>query len=431
MGSVMLGTKEHLSVENGHLLIDGADTVALSEEFGTPLYATSEGRLRENFRNYRRAFPEADIYFAVKANGSLAVLRILALEGAGADVFSGGELLLARMAGIPMDKILFNGNSKRAEELELAVEANVRISADSLEEVKALSRIATEKEKTIEIVFRVNPDVSARTHPKIATGLRTSKFGIPSEEIVKVYKTALDLEGVRPVGLHCHIGSQILDIDPFVEAASRMMDLAAEIVDLGADLEMMDFGGGLGIGYAPDMEAPGPADLARRVLPVFQVGCNDLGIRPRMVLEPGRSVAGDAAILLTRVNVVKRSHLNFVGADAGFNVLARPMIYDAYHHVVVANKADKKPEEKYTVVGPICESGDVLARDRMLPAVAMGDLMAILDTGAYGFSMASQYNGQPRCAEVLVNGGRAELVRRAEDYSALLVGQVVPPRLLG
>jgi len=431
MGSVMLETKKHLSVENGHLLIDGADTVALSEEFGTPLYATSERRLRENFRNYRRAFPEADIYFAVKANGNLAVLRILALEGAGADVFSGGELLLARMAGIPMDRILFNGNSKRAEELELAVEANVRVSADSLEEVRSLSRIATKKNKTIEVVFRVNPDVSARTHPKIATGLRTSKFGIPSEEIARVYKTSLDLEGVRPVGLHCHIGSQILDIDPFVEATSRMMDLAAEILDMGAELEMMDFGGGLGIGYAPGMEAPRPADLARRVLPVFQVRCSDLGIRPRMILEPGRSVVGDSTVLLTRVNVVKRSHINFVGVDAGFNVLARPMIYDAYHHAVVANKADGKPEEKYTVVGPICESGDVLAGDRMLPAVAMGDIMAILDTGAYGFSMASQYNGQPRCAEVLVNGGRAELVRRAEDFSALLAGQVVPPRLLG
>jgi len=426
----MFGTKEHLRAVGGHLLIDGVDVVDLAEEFGTPLYVTSEERLRKNARLYREAFPEAWIYFAVKANGNLAILRILAEEGMGADVFSAGELSLVRMAGIPMEKILFNGNSKRREELELAVEAGVRVSADSKDELLALSEVASEMGEEAEVAFRVNPDVSAKTHPKIATGLKTSKFGIPWQEIVDVYRTAMSLDGIRPIGLHCHIGSQILETAPFVEAMAKMMDLAGQIVEIGGDIEMMDFGGGLGIAYAPETEAPTPADLAAGILPVFKERCGELGISPRMILEPGRSIVADTTVFLTRVNVVKKAHVNFVGVDAGFNLLARPMLYDAYHHAVVANKADQKPEEKYTVVGPICESGDVLAKDRTLPKVERGDIVAMLDTGAYGFSMASVYNGQPRCPEVLVNGGRAELIRRGEDRSVFLSGQIVPPRLL-
>lgn len=427
----MFGTKDHLRAEGGHLKIDGVDVVDLAEEFGTPLYATSEQRLRDNLRRYREAFPEAWLYFAVKANGNLAILRILAEEGMGADVFSAGELSLVRMAGMPMEKILFNGNSKRREELEMAVDAGVRVSADSLDEVLALSEVASERgEEAAEVAFRVNPDVSAKTHPKIATGLKTSKFGIPWQEIVEVYKTAMNLDGVRPVGLHCHIGSQILETSPFVEAMAKMMDLAGQIVEIGGNIEMMDFGGGLGIAYAPETQAPTPADLASGILPVFKDRCGELGISPRMILEPGRSIVADTTLFLTRVNVVKKAHVNFVGVDAGFNLLARPMLYDAYHHAVVANKADRKPEEKYTVVGPICESGDVLARDRTLPKVERGDIVAMLDAGAYGFSMASVYNGQPRCPEVLVNGGRAELIRRGEDRSVFLSGQIVPPRLL-
>lgn len=411
-------------------MIDGVDVVALAEKFGTPLYVTSEERLRENARAYREAFPEAWIYFAVKANGNLALLRVLAEEGLGADVFSAGELSLVRMAGIPMEKVLFNGNSKSTGELEMAVEANVRVSADSLDELLALSEVAREMDEEVEVAFRVNPDVSAETHPKIATGLKTSKFGIPWREIVEVYRTAMSLEGIKPIGLHCHIGSQILDTSPFVEAASKMMDLAEEIVEIGGEIEMMDFGGGLGIAYSPGTEAPAPADLAAGILPVFRDRCREMGISPRMILEPGRSIIADTTLFLTRVNVVKRAHVNFVGVDAGFNLLARPMLYDAYHHAIVANKADRKPEERYTVVGPICESGDVLARDRDLPEVERGDLVAMLDAGAYGFSMASVYNGQPRCPEVLVAGGRGELIRRGEDRSVFLAGQVVPPRLL-
>jgi diaminopimelate decarboxylase len=334
------------------------------------------------------------------------------------------------MAGMPMEKVLFNGNSKRAEELELAVEAGVRVSADSKDELLALAEVASEMGEEAEVAFRVNPDVSAKTHPKIATGLKTAKFGIPWQEIVDVYKTAMSLDGVRPIGLHCHIGSQILEVSPFVEAMAKMMDLAGQIVDVGGKIEMMDFGGGLGIAYSPETKAPTPADLAAGILPVFEERCRKLGIKPQMILEPGRSIVADTTIFLTKVNVVKRAHVNFVGVDAGFNLLARPMLYDAYHHAVVANRADQAPEEKYTVVGPICESGDVLAKDRDLPKTERGDIVAMLDAGAYGFSMASVYNGQPRCPEVLVEGGRTELIRRGEDRSVFLAGQIIPPRLL-
>jgi len=426
----MFGTKEHLRVEGSHLFIEDVDTVALAGEFGTPLYVTSESRLRHNIRAYHQAFPEADKYFAVKANGNLAVLRILAQEGAGADVFSGGELAIARLAGIPRDKVLFNGNSKSSRELEMAVEAGVRVSVDSPEELSVLNEVATWMGKKVEVLFRVNPDVSVKTHPKIATGLRSSKFGIPAASVAGVYKMALELDGVEPVGLHCHIGSQILDISSFVEAASRMMDLAGEVLEVGGSIRMIDLGGGLGIQYNPEVKAPLPADLASAILPVLAERGGEMGISPRLVLEPGRSIVGDTTVLLTSVNVVKNAHVTFVGIDAGFNVLARPMLYDSYHHIVVANKAAQTPEAPFTVVGPICETGDVLARERILPAVQRGDVLAFFDAGAYGFSMASQYNGQPRPAEVLVQGSQAEVTRRAEDYSALLAGQALPPRLL-
>ncbi len=425
----MFGSKSHLTSRNNHLFIEDVDASALAHELGTPLYVTGEARLRENIRNYHRAFPDADKYFAVKANGNLTILRILAQEGAGADVFSSGELYLARLAGIPKEKILFNGNSKSVRDHRAALDAGVRLSLDSREELEHLAQTVPAGGEA-EVLFRINPDVSPKTHPKIATGLKTSKFGIPSQQVADTYRRAASLIGIKPVGLHCHIGSQILDVSPFVEAVSKMMDVAGEVVQAGGEIKVMDIGGGLGIQYHPDTMAPTPADLAATVLPVFEDCCRDLGIKPRLILEPGRSIVADTTIMLTAVNVVKKAHVNFAACDAGFNVLARPMLYDSYHHVVVANKADRPDEETYTVVGPICETGDVLAKDRSLPRLEKGDVLAFLDAGAYGFSMASQYNGQPRPAEVLVSGDKAEQIRRAEDASALLAGQRVPARLL-
>jgi len=426
----MLGPKPHLTSRNNHLFIEDVDCSALAQQQGTPLYVTSESRLRENIRAYHRAFPDADKYFAVKANGNLTLLRIAAQEGMGADVFSAGELSVVRMAGIPRDMILYNGNSKSEKDHEMAIQAGVRMSVDSREELEHLAKTAKRLGREAEILFRVNPDVSPKTHPKIATGLRSSKFGIPAEQVAETYKRAMGLEGVKPVGLHCHIGSQILDTAPFAEAACKMMDIAAAVVAVGGKVERIDLGGGLGIQYHPDLPAPTPIDLAAAILPIFQDRCRAMGIAPKLILEPGRSIVADTTVMLTSVNVVKRAHVNFVAVDAGFNVLARPMLYDSYHHAIVASRSSAPAQETYTVVGPICETGDVLAKDRKLPVLARGDVLAFLDAGAYGFSMASQYNGQPRPAEVLVCGDRADVTRRAEDASALLAGQRILPRLM-
>ena len=426
----MFGSKSHLTLRHNHLFIEDVDCVSLAEEQGTPLYVTSESRLRENIRAYHRAFPDAEKYFAVKANGSLSLLRIAAQEGMGADIFSAGELSLVRMAGIPQDKILYNGNSKSEMDHEMAILAGVRMSVDSREELEFLAGTAARLGREAEILFRVNPDVSAQTHPKIATGLRSSKFGIPAEQVGQTYKRAMDLDGVRPVGLHCHIGSQILNTAPFAEAAAKMMDIAASVAAAGGSIERIDLGGGLGVQYHPNSPAPIPADLAVAVLPIFESRCRDLGISPQLILEPGRSIVADSTIMLTKVNVVKRAHLNFAAVDAGFKVLARPMLYDSYHHVLAASRAEEPEAETYTVVGPICETGDILAKERRLPLLQRGDILAFLDAGAYGFSMASQYNGQPRPAEVLVAGSSTDVIRSREDASSLLAGQRILPRLM-
>ena len=421
---------DHLGIQNHHLTIGGVDTVSLTQEYGTPLYVLDEDRVRRNFRTFRGAFPDADIYYAAKANWNLAILRILASEGAGADVFSDGELYAALLAGIPPDRILFNGNSKTLNELQMAIDAGVRVSMDSLHELYALSDLAVKSGKTMDVAFRVNPDVSPDTHPKIATGLAASKFGIGYADVVKAYKEAKKLRGVRPVGIHCHIGSQITDVAPFGEAVEKMMDLVEQITRLGIDLKFVDLGGGLGIPYQKEMETPEPRDLAGAILPTFNDRSKSLGISPKLILEPGRYIVGDASILLTGVNTIKKAAKTFVGVDSGLNLLVRPAMYDAYHEVVVANKADLDGTETYNIVGPICESGDVIAKDRKLPPIEPGDVVAVLDVGAYGFSMSSQYNGRCRCAEVLVSAGRVDLIRGQEGYGDLIAKQVVPARLL-
>ncbi|MBN1456143.1 MAG: diaminopimelate decarboxylase [Methanomicrobia archaeon] len=416
----------------GHLSFGGADVVELAERYGTPLYITDEAVVRANFRRYKEAFASVDtaIYFAVKANGNLAILRILAQEGAGADVFSGGELELVNAAGISLDRVLFNGNAKSEAELRAAVESDVTVSVDSREELQTLSAIASELGKEAGISMRVNPDVSPDVNPKIATGLRTAKFGIPYEEIVPTYAEAAKLPNVAIKGIHCHIGSQILELSVFKEATEKMMRLVAELHSRGIELEFVDLGGGLGIAYEKAKgAAPLPHDLAAMILPTFKAQTQALGISPRLILEPGRSIVGPASILVTTVNTTKDAYKHFVAIDAGFNMLIRPAMYDAYHEVVVANKINAEASVLSTVVGPICESGDFIAKDRLLPQVQRGDYIAILDTGAYGFSMSSQYNGRPRCAEVLVHNGTVEVIRERESFEDIMRHQVLPERL--
>jgi len=421
-----------LSVRGGRLHTGGQDCVALAEKWGTPLYVTDQDRITECYQRYREAltarYPRVSVLFAAKANGNLAILKALAAEGAGADVFSSGELCLALEAGMPPERLLFNGSSKSRGDLSLAVEKGVPVSVDSLDELHQLDACAGDAGKIARIAFRVNPALEVPTHPKIATGLATSKFGIPHGQVPHAYKEALGCRNILPVGLHCHIGSQILDLEPFARAAEVMVRLAGEVTALGVSLEFIDLGGGLGIPYRHEIEtAPTQDEYAAAVVPVFKAGVEALGISPELWIEPGRSLVGDSTVLLTRVNSVKQAHKVFVNVDAGFNLLIRPAMYDAYHEVIIANRADAPASGICTVAGPICESGDILAADRRMPRPVQDDLLAVLDAGAYGFAMSSQYNSRPRCAEVLVHAGQAALMRRAETVEDLKAPMRTPP----
>ncbi len=414
---------------DGILHVEDVSVRELAEKVGTPLYITSKAQLEQNIKVYKEVFPNAKFLYAVKANNNLSIMRIVAKNGFGADVFSDGELYLALLAGFKPEEILFNGNSKSDKEIRMGVRTGVKFSVDSIDELYAISEIAVQENKEVKIAFRINPDISPQTHPKIATGLKTSKFGIPWEEVIDAYRLAVELPNVIPCGIHCHIGSQILDVSPFVEALNRLFDVALKIEELGVEIEFLDLGGGLGIDYT-GKGAPTPKDFANAILPVFDERVKELKSKPELWLEPGRSIVGNTTILLTKVNAVKKAYKNFVAVDAGFNLLVRPAMYGAYHRVAVANKMDRGAEETYTIVGPICETGDVLAEDRELPRIEKGDLIAVFDAGAYGFSMSSQYNGRRRCAEILVDGSKWYITREEESYSDLIGKQIIPDFLL-
>ena len=423
---------DFMGIRNSHLCIREHDMVALAERYGTPLYVTDEDRIAWNYRQYQQAllsrYPDTRILYAAKANGNLAVLRALAGLGAGADVFSSGELHLALAAGMKPDSLLFNGSSKSPGDLALAVEKGVPVSVDSLDELHQLDAAAGQTGKRAAIAFRVNPALDVPTHPKIATGLATSKFGIAHEMIPAAYKEALRCEHIDPIGIHCHIGSQILAIEPFAKACEVMVRIAGVITDLGVRLKFIDLGGGLGIPYhRPGDHAPTPDEYAEAVVPVFRKGIAAAGITPSLWIEPGRSLVADSTILLTRVNSVKKAHRTFANVDAGFNLLVRPVMYDSYHEVIVADRADQNGTTLCTVAGPICETGDILASDRFLPDPVAGDIIALLDCGAYGFAMSSQYNSRPRCPEVLLKGDRAALMRRGEAIGDLTCTMQSPP----
>lgn len=423
----------HLAIREGRLAIAGIDCATLATRYGTPLYVTDQDRVVSLFRSFRdelsSRYPDVKVLYAAKANGNLAILRALAREGAGADVFSPGELRLALLAGMAPGDLLFNGSSKSTDDLSLAVESGVTVSVDSFDELHQLDQISKKKGKETRIAFRVNPAIDVPTHRKIATGLATSKFGIPHDRIRDAYREALGCRGVKPVGIHCHIGSQILGTEPFAQTARVMSEIVRDLVRMGVTIEFIDLGGGLGIPYHhyEEERAPTPADYASAIIPPIRDVSAELGISPSLWVEPGRYLVADSTILLVRVNSVKKAHKNFVNVDAGFNLLIRPAMYDSYHEVVVTGRADMPPSETYTVTGPICESGDILASDRRLPPIGAGDLLAILDTGAYGFCMSSQYNCRPRCAEVLIHEGEAALMRKAETIDDLTATMQTPP----
>jgi len=424
-----LGGRSHLSIgPQGRLLIDGIDSVDLVTRFGSPLYVMSGSRLRSNFRNFKAAFQSVYdrvlICFAYKANSHLAVCKLLKDEGAGAEVASGGEFHIALKAGVPPERIVFDGPNKTSEELKTAIEAGVMlINADSSAEIGKIGRIASLLDRKVTIGIRVNLDIAATTHEHLATGLREHKFGVWIEDALETYRLASEEKNLTVAGILAHIGSNINDIDPFKESVHRVFDLISQIRSrLKMEISLVDVGGGLGIPYAAGQSSTAVIKYARTIVSSIKEEVLKRGLSlPMLILEPGRAIAGDAGILLTTVGVVKETaRKNWVMVDAGMNLLIRPALYDAYHHILVANKVTDVPTQRYSIGGPCCESADYLAEDRDLPKLVEGDLLAVLDAGAYGFTMSSNYNSYPRCAVVMTENGSAKMIRSRESYEDLV-----------
>jgi diaminopimelate decarboxylase len=405
---------------DGRLVCDGVAAEDLAASFGTPLYVYSRHVLTANYQAYDRAFAGVPhrICYAMKANASQAVLRILAAMGAGADIVSAGELRAALRAGFPPERIVFSGVGKTDEELAFALQSGIgEFNAESEDEIRRLSSLAAARERRARVTLRVNPDIDPRSHPYISTGLRENKFGVAIELAPEILRRARALPGIDVVGVQCHIGSQMRDLEPVQEAVEAVVALSRRLLGEGFALDTIDIGGGLGIDYERD-GAPAPEALAARVTRAIA----DLGLT--LLLEPGRSIVGSAGVLLTRVIGVKENRgKRFVIVDAGMNDLLRPSLYEAYHHIEpVVNRG--REASHVDVVGPVCESGDFLARDRELEGVETGELVVVRDAGAYSFSMASNYNMRPKPAEVLVEEGRARLVRRRESFEDMILNEL-------
>jgi diaminopimelate decarboxylase len=416
---------EPLENRNGQLFVDGVAAQALAEKFDTPLYVISERRIQSNYQRLQQAltrnYAKAKIFYAMKANGNIAVLKALETEGANVDTVSPGEVFTALTSGFTPDHILFTGTSVRNDELKFLVDSNVTINIDSQSQLDRLLKISVPKTLSV----RVNPEIGAGHHEHCITAGKQSKFGIWEQDAPAVYATAKKA-GVEKFGIHMHIGSGILDVKPFLAALDKLLAIARRVHEqVGVNFEFIDVGGGIGVPYKPEDK---PLDLqvySDKVLSLFKSKIKQYGLgEPFFQVEPGRYLIADASILLTTVNTIKATPFKkFIGVDAGFTTLIRPAMYGSYHPILVANKLVATEEEKYDVAGPICESGDLLAKDRRLPRVEEGDLLAVLNAGAYGFSMSSQYNARPRAAEVLVKEGKYKLVREREQLDDLMSGQ--------
>ena len=413
-----LGSRDHLTVTGGELAVDGISCAKLAAEYGTPLYLLSEGRIRQNFRGFHKEltdrYPQVLVCPAYKANSHQAVTRIYQSEGAGAEVVSGFELRLALESGVQPGRIIFNGPVKSKKDLELAVSSGVAmISADSLTELDHLQGVAQRVGKSANVGVRINLGIKPKTHPHLATALREQKFGIWMGDALDAYKEAAKKTGLSIVGIHCHVGSNIVQPQIFRSTAKAMLGLVGRINKaLKLKLTIVDVGGGLGFAYQPDSRAMSYAAYASAILSTNLATLKQLG-DPMLIFEPGRAIIADAGLLLTRVDVVKRQgSVNWALVDAGMNTFIRPALYQARHQILAANKMSTRAVSKYSVGGPCCESSDVLAKDVSLPKIGEGDLLAVLDTGAYGYTMASNYNGQPRPGVVLVSDGKSDVIRK-------------------
>ena len=412
----------HFAYRNRVLHAEEVDLTALADAVGTPFYCYSTATLERHYRVFAQAFADVDalVCYAMKANSNQAVIATLARLGAGADVVSGGELLRARGAGIPPEKIMFSGVGKTEDELALAVEHGILcVNVESEPELELLAAIAANKNRRADVSIRVNPDIDAKTHAKIATGKAENKFGIPISRARAVYARAAKLDGIRIVGVDMHIGSQITALEPFNDAFALLADFVETLRGDGHRIEHIDLGGGLGIPYRDDNEPPpDPAAYAAMVKRATRgLGC-------RLIFEPGRLIVGNAGILLTRVLYLKRGEAKtFVIVDAGMNDLVRPTLYEAYHDIWPVREAPAgAPRIFADVVGPVCESGDFLALDRSLVPSKPGDLLAVMSAGAYGAVQASTYNTRPLIPEVLVRHSEWAVVRprlSAEELIAL------------
>ena len=418
---------EPLENREGKLYFDRVSVEELAETFDTPLYVISESRIRENYARLHNAltrnYEKIKIYYAAKANANLSVLKILEKEGACLDAVSPGEVFMALTAGFTPSRILFTGTSVRNDELSFLVDSNITVNIDSLSQLDRLLNIEVPNILSV----RVNPEIEAGHHDHCITAGKNTKFGLLENNAVRTYKKAKEV-GVKRFGIHMHVGSGILDVDPFVLALEKLLNVAKRVCDeVGINFEFVDMGGGIGVPYKPEDEALDLEAFSEKVLSLFKRKTKEYSLgEPFFYLEPGRYLVCDASILLTRVNTMKVTPFRkFVGVDAGFNTLVRPTMYGSYHHVLVANKLDAPEEEKYDIAGPICESGDLLARERRLPKIQEGDLLSVLNVGAYGYSMSSQYNARPRAAEVLVKNGKVAMTREREQLNDLISGQRV------
>ncbi|MFQ5737236.1 MAG: diaminopimelate decarboxylase, partial [Thermodesulfobacteriota bacterium] len=381
------------------LYAEGVPLERIARECGTPVYVYSNRTLKRHYKAYDSAFAKVPhlVCYSVKANSNIAVLKTFVEQGSGFDIVSGGELYRALKAGAEPGKIVYSGVGKRADEIEYALKTGILIfNVESPAELRAIDAIAGRLGKKAGVAIRVNPDVDPKTHPYISTGLKKNKFGIETEQAVREYLFARDrLKNVVPMGIDCHIGSQITEIGPFTDALNKTKELLATLRAEGIDIKYIDMGGGLGITYDSE-EPPSPSRYGQAVIESTR------GLGVTLIFEPGRSMVGNAGVLVTRVLYTKKgTQKNFIIVDAAMNDLARPSLYGSYHAVKAVRNTSKE-EEEADVVGPICESGDFLARDRLLPKVKEGDLLCVMSAGAYGFTMSSNYNTRPRAAEVMV-----------------------------
>jgi diaminopimelate decarboxylase len=413
----------HFQYRGDHMFAEDVDLTALAGKVGTPFYVYSAATLRRHVKVMRDAFEGIPtlIAYAMKANSNQAVLKVLANEGAGADVVSGGELERAIAAGIPASKIVFSGVGKTVAEMRRGLELGIHcFNLESEPELERLSEIAAAMGKVAPVSVRINPDVDAGTHAKISTGKKENKFGIPFARALEVYARIRELKGVQAVGVDMHIGSQITSMLPFDNAFALLAQLVGDLRTAGHHIRHVDVGGGLGIPYHHDEDAP-PAPTAYAAIVrkhVEKLGC-------QLILEPGRLIVGNAGILVTKVEYVKEGEKTFVIVDAAMNDLIRPTLYEAHHDIQPVTHSNL-PQVKADIVGPVCETGDYLAKDRKIEGVREGDLLAVMTAGAYGAVMASTYNSRPLVPEVLVDGAKWHIIRARPDIQQLIALDSVP-----